>query len=139
MNSGTQILVLVVFIAITAAWLYRAGRAADAKRAALFSDREELKLAEWEQRFAQGKNLDLVRLRKSLRDLAVTLDIPAGKLRPTDRFDVELAPTKGWEADDAASVLSSLIQKRRLSGQTRALEIRTVDDYLRATAGLADS
>jgi hypothetical protein len=47
-------------------------------------------------------------------------DLPRDKLRPTDGFDRELAPAKGWEFDDGLLLLPSAMQ-RAFGG--------TVDEY----------
>jgi len=68
-----------------------------------------------------------------LRELAETLEVPYGKLRPTDRFDVELAPAKGFEYDDPVAVVPVLIERRfKKSGLPvpDLSAIKTVADYI---------
>ena len=46
-----------------------------------------------------------------LREVSLATDIPLGKLRPSDRFAVELSPVRGWEFDDGLLLLPLRIQR----------------------------
>lgn len=72
-------------------------------------------------------------VREAFRDISETLDVPAGKLRPSDRFDVELGPTVGWEYDDVVNDLVAHATQR-LDALHDSTPVRTVDDYVRLTA-----
>jgi hypothetical protein len=75
------------------------------------------------------------RTRRSTRQpFAGRLGGPAGCLRPSDRFDVELAPAKGWEFDDGLGRLTAVAEERlRTRGLDKGLvaQIKSVDDYVR--------
>ena len=132
MSIGIQLVVLFIVIAAVSAWLFRASRNADAVRAERFGDREDLSINEWQQRFYPDVGIDSARLGEALNDLACNLGIPAGKLRPTDKFDFELAPMSGWEPDDSVALLSSLIKRRDSATSESVADIRNLDEYLRA-------
>lgn len=135
MNSLTiQLLALLIVIGIVAAWLFRSGRKADSERRARLSDREDLSFVEFERRFYDGAELDSNQLRGALGDIASALDIPVGKLRPTDRFDAELAPPKGWEIDDGAALLVRLLEKRGGKLPSGDAKLQTLDEYLRSAS-----
>jgi hypothetical protein len=63
-------------------------------------------------------------------ELARVLELPAGKLLPTDRFEVELAPPKGYEFDDPIKDVKYLISKYSLRGGVKPEAIQTVRDYI---------
>ena len=135
MTIAIQLLILLAVVAAIAVWMFRAGRKADGARTAGFAEREDLEIQELEKRFLEGGQLDPTVLRKTLNELANALDIPVGKLRPSDRFDTELAPLRGWEADDAAGLLSRMLPKHDVGNRESAPEIRTLGEFVRAAAG----
>ncbi len=65
--------------------------------------------------------------------IADATGVPAGELRPTDRFDRELKPMSGWELDDSLSAFSAeLAHDAALAGlEYHPESIATVDDALR--------
>lgn len=70
-----------------------------------------------------------------LTHVAGELRLPVSKLRPTDRFEVELAPARGDAWDSGMGILLLDLQhmaKRR--GVRVEGAIVTVDDYVRAMA-----
>jgi hypothetical protein len=72
------------------------------------------------------------RFHELMTHVSQELGIPAGKLRPSDRFDGELAPAQGNEFDSGVAMLAydlKLAAKRH----RRSLDgnVYTLDDYLR--------
>jgi hypothetical protein len=63
-------------------------------------------------------------------ELGRVLELPASKLLPTDRFDVELAPPKGYEFDDPIKDVKFLISKYSLRAGVKPEAIQTVRDYI---------
>jgi hypothetical protein len=122
---------LVVVVSIAAAWVWGSysGRA---RRQALQA-RPDLRIEELHRQFYSDSPITPSALTLALDEIALALDVPRGKLRPSDRFDRELAATPGWEADDDLGVLNELVVKRL---GDRAEKVQTVDDYIRLTAGL---
>jgi hypothetical protein len=39
-------------------------------------------------------------------------DVPRALIRPTDRFDLELAPEVGWEFDDGVALIPEIVAQR---------------------------
>jgi hypothetical protein len=74
----------------------------------------------------------VIRIRRLVAD---ELEVPVGRLRPTDRFDQELRTAEGWEEwDDGIEALRQLLAPGN-SGQWQAVDwgkIRTLDDLIRA-------
>jgi hypothetical protein len=74
-------------------------------------------------------------MRAALQEVAAAIHVPATRLRPTDRFSVELAPAKGWEIDDGTALLAQTI--RANSRKADQGPIQTLDEYLRAVCSAA--
>ena len=129
MGALMQISIFVVLIGIAALFLYRYGKRADDQRKARFTERDELGFDDFVNLYYKDASLDQVRLRRALEEVSQAVQVPAGKLRPTDRFDVELAPPKGWELDDGTALLRQFIAKKDTAGKK---PISTLDEYLRA-------
>jgi len=66
------------------------------------------------------------------KEVAESLRLPPGKLRPTDRFDQEFAPPSGWEYDDEVLELQWAAERRLKRCRTQAdlSQIKTVGDYV---------
>lgn len=93
--------------------------------------------------FYPGEDLPRERILDVLKNLSEALEIPAGKLRPSDRFLVELAPLKDtWgsvdDTDFSLILLTGRLQKRdgvRIDMKT----VKTIDDYIRAACSLPNN
>ena len=68
--------------------------------------------------------------------VANELSVSPALLRPTDRFDVELLPPRGFEFDSAKNtLLLDLMRLAKKKGQEMKIEkIKTLGDYVRAMA-----
>lgn len=64
-------------------------------------------------------------------EVATTLDLEPGKLRPTDRFGVELRGS--WFVDNEVDVLTmrALARAKKQNRQLDPSTLQTVDDYVR--------
>jgi hypothetical protein len=83
--------------------------------------------------FYAQSGISKVDLEAAFREVGRLLGVPAGCLRPSDRFDVELAPAKGWEFDDGLGRLTAVAEERlRTRGLDKGLvaQIKSVDDYV---------
>jgi hypothetical protein len=71
--------------------------------------------------------------------VAQSLRLPPGKLRPTDRFDEELAAPKGWEFDDEILDVQWAAERRLKRSGTQAdlSRIKSVGDYIEFFCDLA--
>ena len=68
-----------------------------------------------------------------LNHLAEELSLPVDKVRPSDRFSVELLPRKGSEWDSGYGILLFELQRlAKKKGKAIKEPIATIDDYLRA-------
>lgn len=66
--------------------------------------------------------------------IARALNVPAGKLRPTDRFGVELAPDAGWGYDDCLGLVEDALREAAARKQVIVdlKSLSTVDDCIKA-------
>lgn len=66
------------------------------------------------------------------KEVAASLGVPPGALRPSDRFDTELRPVKGLAFDDDIIVLQQAAERRLRKHAVKAnlSEIKTVRDYI---------
>lgn len=63
--------------------------------------------------------------------------MPKAKLRPSDRFAVELAPKKGNEWDSGYGILLFALQSQaKRTGKKLSKKIETLDDYVRSYSEL---
>ena len=97
-----------------------------------FADREDLSLDSIYSRFLAANNLPKGLVLELWNEVANRLRVPPGKLRPSDRFDNELAPVKGWELDDDTVEVHWAAQRRLKSLGVNADtgEVRTLRDYV---------
>jgi hypothetical protein len=65
-------------------------------------------------------------------EIAEVLRVPPGKLRPSDRFDIELAPVKGRKFDDNTIEVHWAAQRRlkQLGVDADITAIQTLRDYV---------
>ncbi|MBF0459745.1 MAG: hypothetical protein HQK99_17810 [Nitrospirae bacterium] len=102
-------------------------------RAKRFPEREELNPDEFYQKYYETSGLPKDQVIVILNIIAYELEMPAGLIRPTDRFAEELAAEPGFEFDDGvcglAMELDSLLGQKGSNVQTS--EILTVDDFVR--------
>lgn len=100
-----------------------------------FADRPSLNFDAFYRSYYAGK-LDREKVEELLNHVAQELSIPPTKLLPSDRFDVELRPARGWEFDSGKGILlvelDSLARKNGKPIDTA--KITTLDDYLVAMA-----
>ena len=72
-----------------------------------------------------------------LKEVAGVTEIPLTKIRPTDRFDIELAPNRGWVFGDKIAEISWFVQsKMKQAGISEPVKLHTVDDLIRYIAKL---
>lgn len=93
--------------------------------------RESLSANEIFDRYYATSSLNRELVVELLDHIAAELLLPVEKLRPDDRFAVELAPRKGSEWDSGYGIL--LFELRRLAKKKRKIiekPIAIIDDYL---------
>jgi hypothetical protein len=99
-----------------------------------FSDRPSMSSDELHRAFYAGSDVSKAQMETGLGEIARALGVPAGRLRPSDRFDAELAPEEGWEFDDGLGRLTAVAEGKLIErGLNRewVVRIKTVDDYVR--------
>lgn len=99
-----------------------------------FEGREHLSIEKIHDDFYPGYEMhELVEL---WQEIASAVEVPPGLIRPTDRFDTELAPVKGFriasEMDDLHDAFVRRCKQQRID--FREVKIQTVDDYIKQFA-----
>lgn len=104
-----------------------------------FENRPDLSLDQIYGEFFVHKNLPKELVCELWNELSASLRVPAAKLRPTDRFDKELAVPKGWEFDDEILDVQWAAERRlkRSGVQSDLSQIKTVFDYVEFFCDLA--
>jgi hypothetical protein len=97
-----------------------------------FKNREELSADIIYTEFFATNNLQKELVSQLWNEVASLLHIPPGKLRPSDRFDKELAPVQDWEFDDETLEVSWAAQRRlqKLGIAADISRIQTLRDYV---------
>lgn len=108
-------------------------RASDSRRRR-FQGRERLTVEEFFERFYTGSDVPLSSVKEALWEISTATEVDEGYLRPEDRFDEALRPSRGWEYDDGLNLLGSNLSKRAAkAGFPLDLpKIGSVDDYIRS-------
>ena len=102
------------------------------RRLARFADREELSAEQIYTGFFATTHFPRALVSELWTEVALPLRVPPGKLRPSDRFDKELAPVKGWEFDDDIVEVCWAAERRlKKMGLTIApANVHTLGDYV---------
>lgn len=129
------VLVLVIVVVGGGVWYFLPRRL----RLKRFENRPELSLEQIYGEFFAGKSLPKELACELWNEVAKCLCLPPGKLRPTDRFDQELAAPKGWEFDDEILDVQWAAERRLKQSGTQAdlSHIKTVADYVEFFCNLA--
>lgn len=125
--EGITVAVAILVLAAGAALIWLFGRRADAQRASRFPARALLDPGELWRDFYRESDVSLESVETALRLVSEATTVPAGKIRPTDRFAVELAPERGWEFDDGLAEIAWYVESKS-KGSSEGLE--TVDDLI---------
>ena len=135
MPIGILALVAAVGVGVAAAtWSYVATKR---KRRTVFGGREPLAAEEIFARYYVDSGLDERVVVHLWNDCAAKLKVPAEKLRPTDRFDQELAAADSWSslADPREDLASYALSRAKKLGTTVDLKSpKTLNDLIRQLA-----
>lgn len=128
-------LIVISTVALVAGFLLLGVRRERRTLADRFAGRVAIDFDTFFQRYYSGK-IDRLTVEELLRHVADELSLPAEKLLPSDRFDVELRPVRGWELDSGKGILLVELDKlaRAKGSQVDLQTIVTLDDYLNAMA-----
>jgi len=106
-----------------------------AKKRERFAGRPNVSPEELQRQF-DTTGLSPIEFALFLRQITEATDIPQGKLRPSDRFERELAPVRGWEYDDGLNLLPEMLQEK-FGGECRDFDLKrnpTLGELLSAVA-----
>lgn len=136
--STMKLLIAALVIALMAVSYASGVRRARKEIYARFAGRTARSASEfWGDFYSEFLPGDLVQ--EALFHLASELDVPLEFLLPSDRFDNQLRPARGWGYLSGHGLLfrelSVWARAKGLSGQITRVE--TVDDYIRAFCDLA--
>lgn len=73
--------------------------------------REDLDFGTITQRFYAGSDVTRADVERAYTRISEATGVPAGTLRPEDRFDRELKPRAGWELDDPIFIFSDRLAR----------------------------
>jgi len=137
MEIGPLQMVLLLLVLVAAVPLIRlvSRHERDAKLARV-AGRSTMDFDEFYRAFYAGSGLPADVVRRALQEVAELSGIPAVMLRPTDRFDKELAPVRGSEFGDGLALLSPQMRRRlKRAHLTEDLSaVKTLDDFIRHIA-----
>jgi hypothetical protein len=102
------------------------------QKAARLRDRAPLSDVEFYQQYYEDSGLDRDSVARVRSDVAAALELPPQFLRPSDRFDRELAPASGWAGwDDGLTVLQRAGVKGVPRGKIDWSRVQTLGDLVR--------
>lgn len=109
------------------------------RRLSRFLERETLTESKIYHSYFSDSHLPPNLIEELWNEVADFGEIPRGLLRPTDRFDTELAPLRGWEFGGEISSLNLVAQRRirNLAPGFDLAQIHTVRDYVEKFGSLA--
>lgn len=109
-------------------WLYFPSH----QRRSRFEHRSALSLDQIYAEYFACKNLPKELACELWREVSACLKLPPEQLRPSDRFDLELAATKGWEHDDELLDVQWAAERRlkAVGSRDSISQIKTVGDYV---------
>lgn len=107
------------------------------KRHLRLSSRAEIDFAQWFHRYSsEVEFLPLAQTEIILSLVAESIGVKPTQLRPTDRFDSELALSEAGAMDDSIDCLEELLQDRFGEQMTVSSEWQTLGDLLRGVVPL---
>jgi hypothetical protein len=125
----------IAILGITLLWF--GDRSAKRKRRVRFQDRPEITEDEFFSMYYKESGIAKEIVSDVLRRIANATEISALKIRPSDRFDRELAPVKGWEYGDGLAEISWFVKDKKKEARVReSVQLHTVDDLIRYVARL---
>jgi len=101
-----------------------------------FMHRPDMSLDEIWRQYYKDANIKQETIKEIFELVSNSTDIPVGKLRPSDRFDKELAPAKGWEfSDGLVEIRWWLEQKVKDTSKLKDIsDLKTLDDLIKYKA-----
>ena len=122
---------LVVFASAGIGYFYAQKRARQSM-SQRFADRDPLGIEQVCDLFCIEPYADRLMIKELLDHVAAELDVNPEVLRPSDRFEVELKPVKGWGFDSGVTTLmlelDRLAKEKNLSIDLSS--VKTLADYV---------
>lgn len=108
------------------------------KLAQRFERREDKSIDDFYDLFYKSSGIEKNIINELLNHVAAELTLPVSKLLPSDQFDIELAPAKGWEWGAGQGMLTVELQKwaKEKGRIIDTSSIKNLDDYLRVGASV---
>ena len=125
------LLIVVLIIGVIIAYIIEAKRLV--KKQNRFVEREVLDSREIFEMYFASTGYNDKRVNYLWNRIADILHLEAGKLRPNDRFDVELAPVKGHFVEDELVDLEDFMRDecKVMSKVKPSLSLKTLDEFIR--------
>jgi len=120
--------VLVGAIGIGVWWTMRTG---SRERTARLADRGDLASEVIYSQFLEKDHLPGDLALQLWNEIASSLGVPPEKLRPTDRFDKELAPVEEWDDDIVELEFAADRRLKRTHATADFSTVKSVADYVR--------
>jgi hypothetical protein len=100
----------------------------------VFDSRPSVSIDKIYEQFYSDSGLSKQNVENWWRQVANILSLPADKLRPTDRFGIELGPYRGIddEMGDLEKIIADLVDRNKLKSQ----RFNTLDDLIKFTASI---
>ena len=135
-NEDIVAFCLITLLAVLVALGLYAERVRLCKKRARFSDREELSLDEIYHRYYSDSGLLAGSVCEVWTQIAARLNVAPGLLRPSDRFDTQLSPVRGFPIEDELSDVEEYIRGRlaRGTGDMDSLKLATLDNVIHLIA-----
>jgi len=128
-----QFIIFIGVLLIAAFLLWHGTKKAEVKKLQRLADRDSISAEEFYLKYYVNTDLPKNNVISLLEEIAIATEIPKEKIRPNDRFSLELAPEKGWELDDGLFLFLAK-WKKLLAKNNLAIDfnsINTVDDFIR--------
>lgn len=132
---GLLIIMCGVALVVSLVWLFLfSTRHMKGEKVRRLGDRQAMSSNEFYETYYLSTALPSKLVSELVNRLGEALEIPPGLLRPGDRFEVELAPLKGWsfmdDRLDLFNLMSELERKYKIQIDRSGTE--TVDQLIRA-------
>ena len=105
-----------------------------ATRRSRLAGRDHLRFDAFYDKFYSDSGLERESVAAAVRTASQILGLPAGLLRPTDRFDLEYRPPAGWwnRGDDVTDLIWDLDEMNERRGSPlRDEQLDTLEDHIR--------
>jgi len=131
MHISIGFYVLLGLCIFGAAAVYRVSRQRLPLKLSRFDGREHFSLKALHDNFYPRYEMET--FAELWSEIASAVEVPPGLMRPTDKFEGELGPVKGFEVASEMDDLEEALMRRCEQAQLdyRKVKVETVDDYIR--------